>query len=224
MGSANKPAEPIHLELSSVAGNTVKAARAIIMSEWSDSRLQELKRLFLKQGEIHPEIDQKKNELSHEAALGDGLEVPGTLRKMLEIGAKWNFIKDSCDCFECNIIVVHPAKTTNIFGDEELRSEWIEDHGEESCAGKDWALVCVTSEYDFYFVNVRADSPKFGSTRHIVNNCYEEELFTEAPFECFLDVVEAYAKTNAAKVKMDDEDEEDIEYEDFRTFNPLFKH
>ena len=85
----------------------------------------------------------------------------------------------------------------------------------------DWALVCITSEYDFYFVNVRADSAQFGSTRHIVNNCYEEQKFTEPPFDNFLDVVEAYTKTNSAKVKMGGEDEEDIEYDDFGSFNPI---
>eukprot|EP00092_Neocalanus_flemingeri_P060873 GFUD01073089.1.p1 GENE.GFUD01073089.1~~GFUD01073089.1.p1 ORF type:complete len:195 (+),score=39.19 GFUD01073089.1:85-669(+) len=193
------------------------------MTEWNESRMQELKKHFLKQGEIHSEPNQEKHELSHEAALEDGLALPETLQQILKIGAKWNFVKQSCDCFGCNIIVVHPEKTTNIFGDDECRTEWLEDHGEESCAGKDWALVCVTSEFDFYFVNVRAESAQYGATRHIVNNCYEEDLFTEPPFERFLDIVEAYAKTNAAKVQMKDEDVEDIEYDDFRSFNPLAK-
>jgi len=192
------------------------------MSEWSEARLEQLKELFLKQGEIHSEPDHAKNELSHEGVLDEGHELPELLQNVLKIGAKWNFTKDSYDCFGCNILVVSPAKTTDIFGDEECRKDWLEEHGDESCAGKDWALVCVTSEYDFYFVNIRADSEQFGATRHIVNNCFEEEVFTKAPFATFLDVVEAFAKTNADKVKTDEEDEdEEIEYEDFGSFNKM---
>jgi len=189
------------------------------MCDWNESRLQELKECFQKQGEIHPEPLQAKHELSHDGELDEGHKLPELLRNVLKMGAKWNFTKDSYDCYGCNIMVVPPAKTTDIFGDEDCRQEWLDDHGDESCAGKDWALVCVTSEYDFYFVNIRADSELYGATRHIVNNCYEEEAFTQPPFTNFLDVVEAYAKTNARKVKLDEEDEdEEIEYEDFGSF------
>ena len=189
------------------------------MADWNEARFHELKGHFLKQGEIHPEPDLSNNELSHESTLDEGHELPESLKQILKIGAKWNFTIDSCDVFNCNIYLVAPSKTVDIFGDEECKQEWLDEHGENSCAGKDWALLCATSEYDYFFVNIRKDSEHFGATRHIVNNCNEEEPFTAAPFENFLNVVEAYAKSNASKLKTNEDDEdEEIEYEDFLEF------
>ena len=114
------------------------------MSEWTETRLEQLKEHFLKQGEIHPEPDHAKNELSHDGVLDEGHELPELLQNVLKIGAKWNFTKDSCDCYGCNIMLVSP-NTTWIFGTEKTRQGWLEVHGDESSAGKDWALVCVLS-------------------------------------------------------------------------------
>ena len=36
------------------------------------------------------------------------------------------------------------------------------------------------------------DSPTYGQVNRIVNNCNEETVFTEAPFDNFLDAVERY--------------------------------
>ena len=191
------------------------------MGDWGDDRLEALKALFLKRGEVHAEPTAKNHELSHDAALPDGLRLPAPLISMLKLGAKWNFTKDSYDVFNGNIVVKAPADTTEIFGDEDTRAEWSEAHGgDESCAGKDWALVYATSEFDFYFVNLRVDSPDFGATRHTVNNCFEDEPFTAAPFERFLDVVEAWAKASAAKEPQSDEEEGDIEYDNLKGFLP----
>mmetsp|Transcript_55213 Transcript_55213/g.147855 ORF Transcript_55213/g.147855 Transcript_55213/m.147855 type:complete len:203 (-) Transcript_55213:98-706(-) len=190
------------------------------MGDWSEARLEALRALFLKRGEVHAEASAEKRELSHDGALPDGLQMPAPLRSMLKLGAKWNFTKGSCDVFVCNVYAVAPADT-EIFGDDDLRAEWSKDHGgEESCAGKDWALVCVTSEFHFYFVNLRTDSPNFGSTRHIVNNCDEEDAFTSPPFERFLDVIEAWAKASAAKEPSPGEDEAEIEYDTLDKFLP----
>ena len=87
-------------------------------------------------------------------------------------------------------------------------------------AGPHWALLCQTGEYDYYFVNLCKTSRDFGATRHIVNNCCEDEQFTDAPFERFLDVVEAYAKCNTSKEAAEGETESDIEYNDLREFLP----
>jgi hypothetical protein len=194
------------------------------MGAWNEARLEALKVLFLKRGEVHTEADAAKCEVSHDAELPEGLKLPDSLRATLKLGAKWNFTKGSYDVFNGNLYVKAPADTTDIFGDEDCRAERLKEHGgESSCAGKDWALVYVTSEYDFYFVNLRADSPEFGAVRHIVNNCYEEEAFTAAPFDRFLDVVEAWAEASAAETVKPGEDEEDIEYDDLRDFLPAKK-
>ena len=182
------------------------------MSEWTEARLEQLKEDFLKQGEIHPEPDHAKNELSHDGVLDEGHELPELLQNVLKVGAKWNFTKDSYDCFGCNILVVSPANTTDIFGDEDCRQEWLEEHGDESCAGKDWALVCITSEFDFCFVNIRADSEQFSATCHIVNNCLMKKFSPRHHFQ----------PSWMLSRLMDEKDEDkEIESDDFGLYNKV---
>eukprot|EP00927_Polykrikos_kofoidii_P017928 TRINITY_DN18227_c0_g1_i1.p1 TRINITY_DN18227_c0_g1~~TRINITY_DN18227_c0_g1_i1.p1 ORF type:complete len:200 (+),score=42.07 TRINITY_DN18227_c0_g1_i1:100-699(+) len=192
------------------------------MAGWDATRIESLKELFLKHGEVHQKAE-KKDHLEHDDELPPGLELPTCLKALLRTCAKWNFTKESCDVFNCNMFLMSP-KDDCIFGDGACREDWkkecAKEVGGESCAGPDWACIAASSEYDFYFVNLRKDSPLFGTTRHIVNNTREEEVFTEAPFEKFLDVVEAYAKANADKKPEESEDEADIEYDCFSNFKP----
>mmetsp|Transcript_673 Transcript_673/g.620 ORF Transcript_673/g.620 Transcript_673/m.620 type:complete len:98 (-) Transcript_673:25-318(-) len=68
-----------------------------------------------------------------------------------------------------------------------------------SCASDDWTCIGESSEFDFFFVNLRKSSPNFGMVKHIVNNCDEETVFTEAPFDRFLDLVEAFTAEQATE-------------------------
>eukprot|EP00931_Biecheleriopsis_adriatica_P063554 TRINITY_DN38509_c0_g1_i1.p1 TRINITY_DN38509_c0_g1~~TRINITY_DN38509_c0_g1_i1.p1 ORF type:complete len:285 (+),score=62.81 TRINITY_DN38509_c0_g1_i1:49-855(+) len=203
------------------AGSQISVLRT---KAWERSRMDALKNLFLKQGELHSQASE--GELSHDSKLPAGLELPDSLTALLQIAPKWNFTKGSCDVFNCNIYLLSP-ENCDIFGDEECREEWKSSHDKDfeggSCAGKDWACIGATSEYDFYFVNLCKESPLFGATRRIVNNCDEEDEFTEPPFEKFLNVVEAYAKTNSAKEPEKDGDYDDIEFEPFEDFTPCKK-
>eukprot|EP00929_Paragymnodinium_shiwhaense_P076962 TRINITY_DN3960_c0_g1_i1.p1 TRINITY_DN3960_c0_g1~~TRINITY_DN3960_c0_g1_i1.p1 ORF type:complete len:201 (-),score=54.61 TRINITY_DN3960_c0_g1_i1:166-768(-) len=187
---------------------------------WDADRCKTLSELFLQRGEIHQEAGRDPEVLTKETAakLPEGLALPESLANVLKLGAKWNFQKKSCDVFGCNLYVVLPESTTFIWGDDDCRSDWQQEHGnEESTASRDWALVCVTSEYDYFFVNVRKDSPNFGATRHIVNNCNEESPFTAAPFENFLDVVVAWTEKSTALLA-EAEDEDDVEYPSLHDF------
>jgi hypothetical protein len=75
-----------------------------------------------------------------------GAEVPAFLNAIWECGAKWTRIRDSYDCFGLNI--VPPSEIgkadTSVFGDEGLREEWAEDHGEHS-AGSSLITVDPTN-------------------------------------------------------------------------------
>jgi len=194
-------------------GSVISALRS---QGWDRTRLESLKELFVKHGELHSE--PAAEFLRHDASLPAGLELPASLKELLCVAAKWNFTKGSCDVFDCNICLNKPG-CTEVFGGEAEREEWKDGHkkdcGGESCAGEGWACICASSEYDYYFVNLRKDSPQFGATRHIVNNANEERVFTDAPFERFLDVVEAYAKANAVS-KPD-------HFESFSDFRPCKK-
>eukprot|EP00435_Cladocopium_sp_Y103_P026493 s931_g6.t1 len=112
----------------------------------------------------------------------------------------------------CHGTLNHPESTERL-QPEECKADWMEEHGEDSCAGDDWICIGESSEYDYFFVNLRKTSPHFGMVKHIVNNCDEdpdldfrqETAFSEAPFDRFLDIVESFAEQEA------NEDEDDCE-------------
>jgi len=204
--------------------NTDVLLSVVRSQDWGQDRLGSLKEMFLKQGELHSD-PKSRTLLRNDAVLPRGLELPSALQRLFQICAKWNFTKNSYDVFNCNLFLMSPDNS-DIFGDDDLREEWNKSHAGDfdggSCAGKDWACFGATSEYDFYFVNICSNSPIFGSTRRVVNNCDEEYHFTQPPFERFLDVVEAYARTNSAK-KPENGEDSDIEYDPFEDFNPQKK-
>ena len=48
-------------------------------------------------------------------------------------------------------------------------------------------------------MNLRKDSSLFGATRLVVENDDEESIFTNPPFEQFLDAVEAFAQARSVQ-------------------------
>ena len=119
-----------------------------------------------------------------------------------KMGAKWTFK----DLFHLEMFVLTDEANLDIFGDEECRDDWREEHGDDNCANTWWLCIGNSSEYDYYYVNAKEDSPDFGQVRHIVNNCDEESIYTQAPFDNFLDAVERYVDAQE-RLQTDSDDE-----------------
>ncbi|CAL1147507.1 unnamed protein product [Cladocopium goreaui] len=177
---------------------------SVIKSEgWVPLRMQALKAKVEKRGKV--QSDPAEGGLSADAALPEGLEFPSALRLLLQHGAKWTFGAEGIPPL-CLYAATREVGN-DIFGDEECKADWMEEHGEDSCAGDDWICIGESSEFDYFFVNLRKTSPNFGMVKHIVNNCDEdpdETGFSEAPFDRFLDIVESFAEHQAV-------DEDDCE-------------
>ena len=73
-----------------------------------------------------------------------------------------------------------------IMDDEELLQERKNEHISLNCAEERWECFAVVSEYDYIFVCF-SQGPRFGATRQIVNNCWEDFELTLAPFSYFLE-------------------------------------
>ena len=126
-----------------------------------------------------------------------------------KMGVKWTFK----DLFHLEIFVLTDEANLSVFGDEECREDWREEHGDDTCANTWWLCIGNSSEYDYYYVNAKEDSPDFGQVRHIVNNCDEESIYTQAPFDNFLDAVERYV--DAQERLQTDSDEEGTNFSEY---------
>lgn len=150
--------------------------------------IESLRQVFSIKGVIHPpKTDVDYSELPHE------------LQEMLKVGSTWLLTGD--DVFGFNF--AFDGGKVNILGDEELVEEWKEDHDSPNVGEDDYELLGGYSEYDYVFVNKNPDSPDFGATRIIVNNCDDDDALTPAPFINFLKVLDRFAKDY---VKTDGED------------------
>lgn len=129
-------------------------------------------------------------------------EIPKELVSMWNLSSEWHLIHDHYDVFGFNVF--GPKKlvdlTACVFGDNEIRQEWEQELGPDSCAHIDWLCFASYSEYDYIFVNLNKDSTLFGATKHMVNNCNQENIATQAPFINFID----YMETRAENYREDD--------------------
>eukprot|EP00591_Stephanopyxis_turris_P002567 CAMPEP_0195516836 /NCGR_PEP_ID=MMETSP0794_2-20130614/8859_1 /TAXON_ID=515487 /ORGANISM="Stephanopyxis turris, Strain CCMP 815" /LENGTH=211 /DNA_ID=CAMNT_0040645537 /DNA_START=94 /DNA_END=729 /DNA_ORIENTATION=+ len=118
-------------------------------------------------------------------------EVPTILRAMWSEASEWHLLaEDHYDVFGFNLWspVDLPEKTTKIFGDEECRQEWLQDHSDlPSCAAPGWLCCMALSDYDYLLVCLDANSKQFGHVHHIVNNC-DEENYCSTVGELFVHV------------------------------------
>ncbi|CAE7348815.1 unnamed protein product [Symbiodinium natans] len=177
---------------------------------WDVARLDTLKAKFVKHGKVEQESHGCRK---HDAALPEGCKLPEILVELLKMGVKWTFK----DLFHCEMFVLTDDANMDIYGDEECRQDWQEEHGEDSCAHPWWVCIGNSSEYDFYYLNTKESSPTFGQVKRIVNNCDEETVYTEAPFDNYLDAVERYVNDQE---KLDPEaEEEDEDYKNFSEYN-----
>lgn len=127
----------------------------------------------------------------------DNPDIPDELKILWKVSSEWHLIKNHCDVFGFNIYSPKDVIqiTYNIFGDESIREEWNEVGTDIFrhkclCGNKDWVCISGYSEYDYIFVNLNKDSLLFGATRHIVNNCGEDNELTDSPFEKFIDYIQ----------------------------------
>ena len=85
-----------------------------------------------------------------------------------------------------------------IFGDAFLMVEWSDSHPHPNCGDNGWECFAAVSEFDYLFVSTDVESPDFGATRWIVNNCDDDNVFTSPPFDNFIERLEAYAVAREA--------------------------
>ncbi|KAK3243296.1 hypothetical protein CYMTET_47036 [Cymbomonas tetramitiformis] len=163
------------------------------------ARVRSLKAAFLELGSPTPpeDISSLANRAAEKFPSVKKISIPIELREIWMAASEWHLSHNHCDCFGFNIFSPNEVVqvTAEIFGnDEELLKQWRKDTAsagkETSCAHEGWLCLASTSEYDFIFVNVDAESPFFGRTRHVVNNCCEDEDLTSGPFDEFLTRVE----------------------------------
>lgn len=123
-------------------------------------------------------------------------DIPEELKVLWKISSEWHLIEDHYDVFGFNIY--NPKQiiqyTKNIFGDENCKKEWSEYIGKVSCADNDWLCIASYSEYDYIFMNFNRQSRFFSATRHMVNNCTEDEELTMPPFLNFLNYIKDFVK------------------------------
>eukprot|EP01040_Poterioochromonas_malhamensis_P013784 gene13784-15201_t len=150
--------------------------------------IESLRQVFSIKGVIHP----PKTD-------ADYSELPNELQEVLKVGSKWLLTGDDTFGFNLNF----DGGKVMILGDEELVEEWKDDHDSPNVGEDDYELLGGYSEYDYVFVNKNPDSPDFGATRIIVNNCDDDDALTPAPFINFLKVLDRFAKDY---VKTDGED------------------
>ncbi|GAB5593433.1 hypothetical protein Unana1_08333 [Umbelopsis nana] len=122
--------------------------------------------------------------------------IPDELELLWNIVSEWHIIADQYDVFGFNI---HGPKkvlqtTKNVFGDEDIRKEWVSDHGKDPC-GADWLCLAGYTEYDYLFMNFNRQSELFGTTRHMVNNCNEEKELTKPPLANFVEYIKTHIES-----------------------------
>ena len=124
----------------------------------------------------------------------DNPDIPEELKILWNISSEWHLIEDHHNVFGFNIFSPKEIiKITNdIFGDENVRKEWLEDLGNNSCGNKSWICISSYSEYDYIFVNVNKKSKYFGGTRHMINNCTIDNELTKPPFVNYINYVKEF--------------------------------
>merc|ERR1712059_231741 len=146
------------------------------------------------------------------AAKVDTLVAPPEIKELLLLSREWHLLqKDHYNVFGVNLFnqdgVVWNDKN-EIFGDQEGTEEWAKEHDSPNCAQEGWECFAAVSEFHYIFVYVKPGE-NCGATRLIVNNCFEDESFTTAPFGNFLKRLGEYVTLYKEKRKKVEEDETD---------------
>ena len=105
-----------------------------------------------------------------------------------------------------------------IFGDVFQMEEWRDSHSFPNCGTYGWECFAAVSEFDYLFVCMDINSEYFGATRWIVNNCGDDNGFTNPPFDNFFERLEAYAQAREAYGDDDDAILENLDFLRFMLF------
>jgi hypothetical protein len=122
--------------------------------------------------------------------------LPEALQALLSVSGEWHIHLHHYGAYGCNLF-----KKGAFFdkmgvvgrGSDEYLADWRNDHDSPNCAEDGWECFCRISEYDFIFVCVDAGSPYYGYTRHLVDNCCEDDPFLDGPFDVFFEFLEGFA-------------------------------
>jgi len=128
----------------------------------------------------------------------DGATYPVPLKALLQVCKEWHTLPASehYEVFGLNMFQDgHFLNKMDILagGDEETMDEWRSEHDQPNCAQDGWECFAALSEFDYLFVNVDPTSTYFGSTRRVVNNCFEDEPMTDT-FDEFFGRLEAFSR------------------------------
>ena len=148
------------------------------------------------------------------------LVAPKEIKAMLSLSRDWHSETNhggvcGVNMFQDDSVWLHKG---SIFGGAEGTLEWCEENGEVNCAQSGWKCFGAVSEYDYIFVCV-APGDRFGATRRVVNNCWEDMFLTPAPFTCFLNGLSQYI---ALCKDLEHDPEHDCEYYDKPWFFDCF--
>ena len=151
---------------------------------------------------LHADCEAPAQSIAHLAA------VP-LLAECARASGAWHLTRDHLTVFGFNVFApssrrgAAPAAeffaADDVFGDAQCALDWRDSHlhAGVNCAHAGWRAFAVTSEFDYFFVNIDARSPECGATRHVVNNCFEDEPFTRT-FDEFFDLWERFAAAHHA--------------------------
>ena len=103
----------------------------------------------------------------------EALSAPPELKALLRAAREWHICPDHCGVFGLNLFdtagVAKPwVDKVQLIGDEEMVTEWAEEHGLPNCAQGGWECFAAVSEFDYIFV-CTAVGQQHGATRRMVN-------------------------------------------------------
>jgi hypothetical protein len=150
-----------------------------------------LKRFAEQYGEIAP------------PATGDISSFPPTLRALWQHGSEWHFCKKHYNVFGFNVLSPDGIveRTNEVFGDEEMRTEWATQHPSPNCGEPEWSVWAAVSEYDFLFICLDTSSDQWGQLRHVRNNTFEDnrvQRSVDAILKEMLSYLQAYTTDDVA--------------------------
>eukprot|EP00553_Chaetoceros_curvisetus_P014492 CAMPEP_0204652064 /NCGR_PEP_ID=MMETSP0718-20130828/14339_1 /ASSEMBLY_ACC=CAM_ASM_000674 /TAXON_ID=230516 /ORGANISM="Chaetoceros curvisetus" /LENGTH=283 /DNA_ID=CAMNT_0051675975 /DNA_START=105 /DNA_END=953 /DNA_ORIENTATION=- len=135
--------------------------------------------------------------------------LPEALQALLSVSGEWHIMRYHYGAYGCNLF--HKGAFIDkmgVFGDDKALAVWRNEHDSPNCAEEGWECFCQVSEYDYIFVCVDKGSPHYGHTRHVVNNCFDDDSFLDGPFDIFFDLLEGFADAWLKNRKADEENDD----------------
>jgi hypothetical protein len=157
--------------------------------------LDELEELYNTYGEVSEPLDEARISPNW----------PPELQAMFRRGRRWMLVDDII-AVGVGIFVKSSGRFMNkvdVFGEESLVNEWYDEHDGPNCCCDEYECFAVDGDYDYYFVNIDPTCSDYGSTRHCVNNCFDDEVQTKGPFRNFLVSLRNASKDYVAKYEVD---------------------